>query len=580
VKSNKIQHPLFSQLGHVGQINQEQPTLKPILASELAKFLSLVDAVPRWRLWATLCLLLMFAEVGFGLAIPWLAGNLAAGVLTEGHLSNPYLVLMLVMVLTIQAGLHYLSQWRSAALAHHILAALRRRVYDHLQALPLPTWQQRSRGDMLALLTNDIERLADYLNASLLGLLPAVLAVMGSLFLMFHIDPRLALAACALLPLSYGVLKWVSRGLRPLAAEMQAAQARQVAVADENFELLPLIKAHVRERHESHKFSTLTSEVLRLGLRQSSIYAALSPAVRWLSAISMVLLLVALGGAGQSRTAADMIAFMLYVALLTRPLGELADFYGQTRQALGAMERMTQVMNLPTESMLTNDHNKTEIQASSVAIDAPEILFDHIGFSYPERPPVFSDFHLQIKAGECVALTGANGCGKSTLVCLLLRLMPVQSGQIRLNGQDIAEMDLQSVRSQIAVVSQRVLLANASVLENIAWGSPEASRQDVEEATRRAQAHDFVTALPLGYETVIGDQGVRLSGGQRQKVAMARALLSNAGILVLDEATAMWDEASEAELVAQCQTAFRGRTVIIITHRPALLAMADRVVQL
>jgi ABC-type multidrug transport system fused ATPase/permease subunit len=543
----------------------------------MQEMLAWTQAVPRWRSLAAVCVLLMLAETGFGLAMPWLAAELAAGVLTGDTHPVRAVLLPLVGVLSLQAVLHYLSQRQSASLAHRALAALRQRVYDHLQSLPLAVWQQRARGDMLSVLANDVERLADYLNATVLGLVPAVLAVCGAWLLMLRIDSRLALLALALLPLAYGVLKLVGRGLRPVAAQMQEAQARQLAMADENFELLPLIKAHARETHESHRFADLTTQTLSLGLKQVALQAALSPVVRWLAAMAMVLLLLALGDS-TAKTPAQMIAFMLYVAMLTRPLGELADFYGQTRQALGAYERVRALMSLPIEPAGLD--NALTLPEPPLAKQGKDIRFESIDFAYPGRLPVFAGFNLAIASGECVALTGPNGCGKSTLALLLLRMMPLGAGRILLDGRDMTQMPLPHVRKSIGLVAQQVQLAHASIGENIAWGLPTATDAQIRQAARQARAHDFIEALPQGYDTIVGDQGLRLSGGQRQKIALARALLPDPSILILDEATAMWDEASEADLIEQCQSVFAGRTVIIITHRPALLALAHRIIQL
>ena len=207
-----------------------------------------------------------------------------------------------------------------------------------------------------------------------------------------------------------------------------------------------------------------------------------------------------------------------------------------------------------------------------------DIQFDDVTFAYPGRPAVLTGFKLNIAAGETVALTGENGAGKSTIVHLLLRLIEPQRGQILVDQKLLTEWSLHSLRSQIGLVSQHVYLFNGSVRENIAWGRTGASEADIERAAHEAQAHDFVTLLPEGYDTMIGDQGVRLSGGQRQRIALARALLKDPPILVLDEATSMFDPDGEAHFIADCREGLRQRTVIIITHRPAALALADRVI--
>jgi ABC-type multidrug transport system fused ATPase/permease subunit len=208
---------------------------------------------------------------------------------------------------------------------------------------------------------------------------------------------------------------------------------------------------------------------------------------------------------------------------------------------------------------------------------AGEIALSDLHFAYPGREPVLRGLSLHIRAGETVALTGANGAGKSTLVQLLMRLVVPAQGTVRIDGHDIAGVSLESLRRQIGVVPQQVLLFNGTVFDNIAWGLPGASAEAVEAAARKAQAHGFINRLPQGYQTLIGDQGVRLSGGQRQRLALARALLKDPPILVLDEATAMFDPEAERSFVAESHDALARRTVILITHRPASLALADRV---
>jgi ABC-type multidrug transport system fused ATPase/permease subunit len=268
---------------------------------------------------------------------------------------------------------------------------------------------------------------------------------------------------------------------------------------------------------------------------------------------------------------ADLVSLLLYGLLLAQPVGELAGVWGQWQSARGAAERLAGVFAASPEA------DAGQLLPVSVR---GEIVFEDVRIAYPGGSPVLNGVDLRVRAGETVAITGANGAGKSTLLHLLLRFSDPDAGRILLDGTDLRDVRLDWLRRQVGWVSQQVLLANAGIAENIAYGRPDASQDEIEAAARLARAHDFVAALPQGYASVVGDQGVRLSGGQRQRIALARALLMEPPILVLDEATAMFDPAGEAEFIAACRQTLRARTVLLITHRPASLALADRVLRM
>jgi ATP-binding cassette subfamily B protein len=521
------------------------------------------------------CGLLMLVESAAALLLPWAGGLLTEAMLRPGGPASMDMILAgMLGLFALQALLKFCTTYILGNAADRIVADLKVRLYDHLQALPLAYYHERRLGDTLALLTNDVYVLAGYISGTALALVPLLATAGGAALLMFRIRPTLALLAVILVPLFYLLLKIVGRRLRPLGAQLQQEQATAIAIAQENLGLLPAIKTFTREQQESTRYREQIDRIFRLNVRQRGMYAALEPLAQFVAAAGIVLVL-ALAGAdlGAGRLApAQLVSFLLYAALLTRPVAGLADVYGQTQMARGAYMRLRQAMEEPPEP------------AGHVGFALPrvkgEIEFRGVSFGYGGRPPALERIDLRVAAGETVALVGPNGAGKSTLAHLLLRLHEPSAGQILIDGIDTAGASLASLRRQIGVVPQHVLLFNASVRDNIAYGRPEPGQAEIEAAAVAARAHDFVLSLPQGYDTLIGDRGVRLSGGQQQRLALARALLKDPAILILDEATAMFDPEGEAEFLHACRDVLRRRTVLLITHRPASLAAADRIVRM
>jgi ABC-type multidrug transport system fused ATPase/permease subunit len=524
-----------------------------------------------------ICAVLMLGGVCISLINPLVAGELTRKLLGEANAagySTALIILAWGALFAARSLLELANGYYLGLIGERMATELRNRVYEHMQLLPLPWHQARRRGQVLTLLSNDTDMISDFVTGTVLPLLPTSLTLLGAFLMMTSLDPSIAILVMCGMPLYFLLLKIIGRKMRPLSRTWVDQYSELISRAEENLSLLAAIKSFSRERLERDAFRQENKQLERTWQRQLKLQTLLSPAVDLLAGAG-VLAMLWLGSRhieqGQLEPA-ELVSLLLYASLLIAPLRNLADVYGRLQKARGAAERLLELFSEQPEPLDNGGRLLPPVKGS--------IVFADVEYAYPGREPVFKNLNLTIDAGETVAITGENGAGKSTIAHLLMRFISASAGRILIDGHDISTAELGSVRAQIGLVAQHVLLLNGTIADNIAYSRPWASQEDIRKAARAAHAADFIEALPKRYETIIGDEGVKLSGGQRQRLSLARTLLKDPPILILDEATAMFDPVGEASFISECLELISQRTVILITHRPASLALADRVLSL
>ncbi len=508
------------------------------------------------------------------LAIPALAGSLFGGAISGFTVGTGGITIMLVLALSLTAFFTMASSMVTATTSARILADLRCEVFDHVARLPLEFHDGSQQGDLIALATHEVSELSGFLTSTLANV-PAMLATsVGATVMLFFIDPVLAMVIPGLIPLFFVLLKLFSRRLRKLAAKARKAEAKVYSEAESHLQMMMVTKSFAAESSQSRRYASAVEQSRAKLVAVGHAGAAIAPLSGLLAGCAAIFVIVMAGSqlSADEKSSAELFTFLLYAALLTRPIGALTNVYGRWQIVRGTLGRLNGVLKLPEEPGYQAQGELSQVRGA--------IAFEDVSFGYEGRARLLHGLDLAIAPCETVAIVGENGCGKSTMAKLLQRFYDAQGGSITLDGMDIRELNVQFLRRQIGYVPQRAHLFSGTIRENIEFGSIPGDAVNLDRALRLAQASEFIARLPDGLDTMIGDNGVRLSGGQRQRITLARALLCDPAVLIFDEATAMWDLESEAAFVDSCKEALAGRTVVIITHRPASLALAGRVVAL
>ncbi len=509
------------------------------------------------------------------LAFPYFAGkllDLASGKPVAYFTSINQVALALLAILFVQAAFSFTRVYTFSIVSERSLADLRKTVYRKLLWLPLGFFDQRRVGELMSRITSDVGTLSEMFSFTLAEMLRQLLTLIFGTAVIFYLAPKLT----GFMLLSFPVLVILAlifgKFIRSLSKKTQDKLADANVIVEESLQSISVVKAFTNESFEIGRYSNALNEVVRVAIRTARFRGL------FISFIIFALFggIVAVGWYGASLvqtneiTVGELFSFVIYTSFIGGSIAGLGDIYTQLQRAIGASERLLEILD---------EKDEAGDSGSDVSNSAGEITFEKVFFSYPTRTEyvVLKDLNFKISPGEKVALVGKSGSGKSTIINLLMRFYPIENGSIAIDGEPIQRFNLTSYRNNIAIVPQEVLLFGGTIQENIGYGKPDASLDEIRIAARKANALEFIDSFPEGFNTVVGERGVKLSGGQRQRVAIARAILKDPAILILDEATSSLDAQSEVLVQEALEKLMENRTTIIIAHRLSTIKKVDRI---
>ncbi len=491
------------------------------------------------------------------------------------NLSLNQLFLVIIGLLALQSLLSYFRVQLFAIVSEKSMALLRKELYQKMVSLPITFFEERRVGELTSRITNDVTQVQGVVSITLAEFIRQIIILVGGIFIIVFTMPRLALIILATFPVVVVGAMFFGRFIRKLMRERQDQLAQTNVVVEETMQSIQTVKAYTNEWYELKRYVKNLNEAVRVSLRAAHMRGLFAS---FIILVMFGALFFIMWKAAQMVQAGDLpkgglVDFVVFTGIIGGAIASLGNFYTAIVSAVGATERILDILAMKGELEVPETRSATNLKLQG------EVEYRNVHFSYPTRKDiqVLKDVNFLIEPGKKIALVGASGSGKSTIVQLLLRFYDLDQGTIYVDGKEVAAYDILDYRQQMAIVPQEVLLFGGTIKENILYGKPDASLQEVEEAAKMANAWEFIKGFPEGLETIVGERGVKLSGGQRQRIAIARAILKDPAILLLDEATSSLDAESEKVVQDALNVLMEGRTSIIIAHRLSTIRDVDQI---